>query len=272
MEKALSSLPDYENPPVSEVVFGIQFKELAKLQVPHIGAFWERIGRVEFPECQEMPPLPHIVEDYDKLPHRSAILSIEKFDRPPLPRIFFISKEKNRLIQVQRDRLLQNWRKLEVGAEYPRYDCLFPQFVELWRVFSDFVKGLSVGSLEPDQYELTYVNHIAKGDGWEDWRDIERIFPDIQCKVEGHFLPVPQEITWHRTYGFPNDSGRLHVFMQHALAQEMKQEVLVLNLTARGFSSNDMGGWFDMAHEWIVRGFTDLTGPEIQKSIWKRKR
>lgn len=28
--------------------------------------------------------------------------------------------------------------------------------------------------------------------------------------------------------------------------------------------------WFDLAHEWIVRGFTDLTTTEIQK-IWERE-
>jgi len=29
--------------------------------------------------------------------------------------------------------------------------------------------------------------------------------------------------------------------------------------------------WFDMAHEWIVRVFADLTGPSIQEAIWKKK-
>jgi len=33
-----------------------------------------------------------------------------------------------------------------------------------------------------------------------------------------------------------------------------------------------MRNWFDLAHEWIVRGFTDLTEKEMQETIWKRER
>ena len=29
--------------------------------------------------------------------------------------------------------------------------------------------------------------------------------------------------------------------------------------------------WFDVAHEFIVRGFTDLTTPEVQRSVWERE-
>jgi hypothetical protein len=29
--------------------------------------------------------------------------------------------------------------------------------------------------------------------------------------------------------------------------------------------------WFDLAREWIVRGFTDLTGTDIQKNEWGLK-
>ena len=28
--------------------------------------------------------------------------------------------------------------------------------------------------------------------------------------------------------------------------------------------------WFEVGHEWIVCGFTDLTGATIQKDIWQR--
>ena len=31
-----------------------------------------------------------------------------------------------------------------------------------------------------------------------------------------------------------------------------------------------MWNWFDLAHEWIVRGFADLTTEKIQQNIWRR--
>jgi hypothetical protein len=36
-------------------------------------------------------------------------------------------------------------------------------------------------------------------------------------------------------------------------------------------SPEGMWTWFDLAREWIVRGFTDLTGEEVQKQIWRKK-
>lgn len=271
MQSSASSLPEYDTPPVVEVVFGVQFKDLKELKSPHMGAFWEKIGRADFPECEEMSPLVHVVETYDQPVSKSSTVTIEKLDLPPLPRLFFITKEKNNLIQLQRDRFLQNWRKLQEGTEYPRYKQLFPQFLKAWQLFNDFVEELNIGQLEPDQYELTYINHIRKGDGWTDLSDIERVFPEFQCKVGDRFLVEPEQVAWRRIYRLPKDMGRLRVSMQQATVVETKSPVLALNLTARGFAKSGLSAWFDMAHEWIVKGFTDLTGPDIQKSVWKRK-
>jgi hypothetical protein len=51
--------------------------------------------------------------------------------------------------------------------------------------------------------------------------------------------------------------------------------VLLLDLTVRGIgrdkSPGGMTDWFDLAREWIVRGFTDLTGEDVQKNIWRKK-
>ena len=50
--------------------------------------------------------------------------------------------------------------------------------------------------------------------------------------------------------------------------------LLVLEIKTRGIGESTtkeaIREWFDVAHEWIVRGFTDLTTPEIQK-IWERE-
>ena len=39
MEK--TRLPDFENPPVAEVVLSAQFEPLEHFQVPHIGLLWQ---------------------------------------------------------------------------------------------------------------------------------------------------------------------------------------------------------------------------------------
>jgi len=69
--------------------------------------------------------------------------------------------------------------------------------------------------------------------------------------------------------------GRLHVTIQNGMVRDTRQPLLILNLTVRGIgndkSSEAMWPWFDLAREWIVRGFGDLTGEEVQKRIWKKK-
>ena len=271
MESSPTALPDYDNPPVSEVVFGIQFSNLENLKAPHTGILWEKLGRKEYPECKEMPPLAHTIESFGEVHPQSPAITIEEFSHPPLPRLFFISALKNELIQVQVDRLHQNWRKLKREDEYPRYVKLYPKFVNSWQVFDSFVKELNLGPLRPNQYELTYVNHIPRGEGWINLSDLQNVFRDFQSELDNRFLREPENISWRKTYRLPNDSGRLHVSLRLAVSRESKDRVVILDLTARGFITKKMDAWFDMAHQWIVRGFTDLTSQSVQESVWRRK-
>ncbi|MCJ7569054.1 MAG: hypothetical protein MUO58_16155, partial [Anaerolineales bacterium] len=128
-----------------------------------------------------------------------------------------------------------------------------------------------LGELQPDQYELTYVNHIEQGDGWTNEQDIEEVFPWFKCSLNDQSSAALEAVAWHRIYRLPDKAGRLHVSMQQAITIDTKTPVLVLNLTARGFAECGEKDWFDMAHEWIVRAFADLTGPSIQEAIWKKK-
>ena len=270
MGQSLSPLPDYDNPPVTEVVFGIQFNKLEGIKAPDTGILWEKLGRKAYPECQEMPPLPQLIERFDAPPVQQRSVTVEQYTHPPLPRLFFINATKNHLIQVQQDRFHQNWRKLKSDDKYPRYAELYPKFIKSWKLFNSFVNELSLGAIEPNQYELTYVNHIPRGEGWVDLADVEKVFPEFQCKVGDRFLPEPENISWRKVYRLPNNSGRLHVSLGLAVSRELSDRIMVLDLTARGFTPNQMDTWFDIAHEWIVKGFTDLTGQSVQDSVWKR--
>lgn len=272
MELSMPPLPEYDNPPLTEVVFGVQFKELEELKTSHVFAFREKIDKAEYPEFEENIPLAHITENYGNLQAKSPGPPFKMLNAPPLPRFFFISADERRLVQLQNDRFLQNWRKRGEDAEYPRYESLYPQFAESWELFRDFVGEQSLGELQPDQYELTYVNHIEQGDGWTNVQDIEEVFPWFKCKLENNLADALEQVAWRRIYKFPDNAGRLHASMQQAITKDKRTPVLVLNLTARGFVESGLKDWFDMAHEQIVRIFTDLTGPSIQKTIWKRKK
>ena len=64
------------------------------------------------------------------------------------------------------------------------------------------------------------------------------------------------------------------VSFKQAIQKEDKVPLLVLELKTIGIDESarikGVREWFDLAREWIVRGFTDSTTPEIQK-IWGRE-
>ncbi len=270
--KAEKPFPDYENPPVIEVVCGILFKPISALLSPYIGILWEKY-KSEYPQCSEVAPLDPVIERFDEPPQ----MALELADVPPLARIWFIHEKGNGIIQVQRDRFLHNWRKVNPEDEYPRYHVVKQMFRDRLFKFQAFLEENSLGSIEPLQYEMTYINHIPKGEGWENLGEIGRIFPDFAFRIkEDRFLPEPSTVNWRTTFALPEKATRMHVVIRHVKVRDSGLPMLLLELTVRGIgtdgSPEGMWNWFDLAREWIVRGFADLTGKEVQKKEWRRIR
>lgn len=251
------------------MVFGIQFQELKEFKFPYTGLLWNQFGRDQYPACQEMPPIARIIEEFPAKPKSEEMIMFEQLNALPLPRIFLVNGEGDNLIQIQRDRFLQNWRKMKPESQYPSYTALYPEFEKAVSLFNNFLRNEKIGEVKLNQYELTYVNHIPLKIINNDISLIEKVFPDFRCLDRPHFLPKPERFFCRRTYQLPEKKGRLHVVLKQGQNVETGEEVFILDLTARGFGVQ-MKGWFDLAHEWIVRGFTDLTSSEIQKVIWER--
>jgi len=267
------NLPEYDKPPVNEVICGVSFKSLDRLLVPHIGVLWEAF-KADYPTCQEVPPLMPFIEAFGE---RALEQKPEFAEIPPLPRVWFVHKNGNGVIQVQRDRFLHNWRKLDPKNRYPRFEQVFGMFVTHLDTFQTFLEKQKLGEINPSQYELTYVNHIHRGDGWETHADVGSIFADFVWRVkEGRFLPPPESVNWSASFVLPNKLGRLHATIRDALHREHGRPLYVFQLTARGFTGSEspetMNNWFDLAHRWIVHGFTDLTDERTQAGVWERTR
>jgi hypothetical protein len=142
--------------------------------------------------------------------------------------------------------------------------------------FQSFLYENGLGVIEPLQYEMTYVNHISQGDGWIKMDEIGNVFPDFCFRLnERRFLPEPEGINWRTTFVLPNKVGRLHVTIRNGILRDKNIPVLMIELTVRGIgndkSMEGMWPWFDLAREWIVRGFADLGSDQVQKDVWRRK-
>jgi uncharacterized protein (TIGR04255 family) len=261
---------------VVEVACSVQFEELSTFQIPYAGFFWQEF-RAQYPKFEEKPPLPHIIETFPEpsQPH----LKGEFLELPPPRRIFFITESGTNVIQIQPDRFVHNWRKISDDDEYPRYQRVREIFLEQWNKFRTFADRHGLGDVKPDQFELTYVNHVFKGQGWDTPGDLGKVFRDLTWTNSGRFLPVPEGVFSRQSFVMPDGLGRLHCTVRQARRPRDGRELLMLELTARGFpkgsepwGNSPMLSWFDLAHVWIVKGFVDLTAEQAHAALWRRTR
>jgi uncharacterized protein (TIGR04255 family) len=251
-------LPEYERPPVSEVVTGLYFNKLPLL-MPHFGLLWQEF-RKEYPKFEEAPPL---VPDPDTSP-----------DDAFLPRVWFTTNDQTGLIQVQQGYFLTNWRQVKREDAYPRYPEVIKVFKNRFGRFQSFLKEYELPSITPVRYELTYVNLFPQNEGWKGFSDIGSILPDLSWRNSpGRFLPALGGMSCAFTFAMSKDLGRLAVGVQSAKRRTDNLIAIKLELSAKGKpqADMDMWGWFDRAHEWIVRGFADLTSQRVQQEVWGRK-
>lgn len=268
-----SPLPDYETPPVIEVVIGAQFRPIAGFLPTHHGLFWELV-RSEYPKVEAVAPLSPAYEQFGAIPTDDAGI-IDLSTVLPMPRLFLIDDSDSWLIQLQPDRLLQNWRKGDSGEPYPRYPAVRHRFDQSLKTLLDFCTRENLPHPEISQLETTYINHIPVGDGWNSPDDAGAVFPDFSWRCGDRFLPAPEAVAWKMAFTMPDHLGRLHVTVRQAVRKSDGANVLLCELTARGrpaeTSPREVADWLDLAREWIVRGFADLTSEKMQDIQWGRK-
>lgn len=265
------AMPEYDKPPVVEVVCGMLFHPLKGLLAPHTGELWGRF-RSTFPKCAELPLIAPAVETFDEQLRTTLQLS----DVPPIPRLWFLSEREDRLIQFQRDRLLFNWKRVDPADEYPHFRDVFASFQQYSKELVDFLDATQLGAIDPKQFELTYVNHIDPAVIAGDVSWLGALFPDLAWRADQpRFLRPPEDATWRISFVMPERCGRLHATVRTLVDAETARPLIRFELTARGIGADKtvagMPTWFATAHEWIVRGFADLTHLKVQRDAWGRR-
>lgn len=267
--------PKFDRPPVVETVLGVQFAPIAGWEVPHFGLFWNEL-RTAYPKTQMMPALPPMIENFGKEHvYKSPSLQFELIQGQPPVRAWFGDDASGKLLQVQSDRLLHNWRKTGPSSAYPGYEKTREWFVGAWDGFLNFLTRNDLPPPDVAQCEVTYINHFERGSGWDSLADLPRVTPFLTGKGSSGFLDVPEVSVLSARYLMPDQGGRLHLSLQPALRNADQKEILQLQLTARGMprsgAAEDIMVWMDLGHEWIVKGFADATTPEMH-NMWGRSR
>ena len=193
----------------------------------------------------------------------------------PEVRCWFVDKSQSRLIQVQRDRFVHNWRQIPGEGKYPRYEnAVRPGFVSIWTRFREFLDAQSITPPVIQQCEVQYINHIELEGGWQTFADVVDALRSWPGAKDKSWLPLPENIVVNTSYLMPNASGRLRIIMQPAIRNLDGKPVLQLTMIARGrpisSETSDILRWFDLGREWIVNGFVDFTSKKMHQ-IWKRR-
>lgn len=255
-------LPKYDNPPVIETVIGVEFEPIHSWQIPHFGLFWSLI-RSEYQECSVQPPLPDQVE---KFGNERNVLTIN-LNPHPNARCWFFDKNSNWLLQIQNNRFLSNWKRNK--SSYPNYQGFYDRFEGEWNKFNNFLANENLGKPKLLQCEVSYINHIEV---FTDFNNLTEIFPVWAGYKKESFLPNPEAVAINTVYIIPENRGRLYIAMQPVVRHSDIKTVIQLSVTAKLkiASNQEMKEVISVAHEWVVKGFTDFTSDKIHES-WQRK-
>lgn len=273
-------LPDFSKPPIDEVSIGFQFKTLRKLLSAHYGVFYDKI-KSEFPNIEEHTPLATRFETFGRTAEQQP--SIEFGTTPPLRRVWFLSEDGHRLIQIQPNRFIHNWRKIEGEGDYPRFENIIPDLLTSFAKFKEFLLEMNIDSLDVNQCEITYFNNIdlLKDETFGD--AFNRVFCFWQeTSFDGRLSDSrieTESVAVHRTFRVFESEGnepiaRLHIEALPAYQSELDKEVIRLQLTFRGqpesLEPEAVNKFFLIGREAIVEMFSNITTADSHL-IWGRR-
>jgi uncharacterized protein (TIGR04255 family) len=264
-----ADLPEFESPPLNEVVIGVQFEPPQKYQKIFAKEVWD-IFREEYPKLQEQPPLPPSFETFGS-PHsfgnRAAAFSLST--QAPHDRFWFLRTEEDELIQFQQDRFLHNWRVHNQAQRYPRFESIAGKFYDEFNKLEKYMLATGSQKLKINQCEISYVNHIRLDQSgpkafsaWLNFLSFAENQPD-------DFLINFREVV-NDNEGNPR--GRLYVEAALAFLPD-GNDIILLTLSVKGAPSatniESAMNFFSTGRNVVVRRFAQLTTEQAHKE-WER--
>lgn len=258
------------------MVLSVQFEGDPVDDTSALGLFWPKI-RKEFPNLERHPPVARASEEFEiALPQQPQV----KFEfgtgpGPDVPqRYWLLGDSGNDLVQVQSDRLMINWRRLDDDEPYPRYEYVRQKFVD---VFPQLIDAMSESdqppTVEADWCEITYINQIeALPESGHGHMELSRILQLLDADFERTVLPAPEGTGVQEQYLLKNDDGpygRFYLNATPAMRRTDNAPGYTLTLLVRGRPSgsslDEIVKFFDDGRELIVKTFREATTKEMHQ-------
>lgn len=251
-------LPDFANPPLDEVVLGVQFAPVPDYAAVHARDVWE-LFRAEFPKVQEQPLLMPQFETFGGA-NLQASFQFQVGAPPVGSRLWFLTNDENHLLQFQPDRFVTNWRKRPIPQPYPRFEAIAEAFESYLNTLADHFASKFDYSININQAEVAYINIIPvedfshAGDWFSLWNDVVLNTEMLNTS----FNEVIQD-----------RSGNSYARLSHIIQSNGKQKAFHLSLTFRGKPcSTDVPSamqFLTQGREAIVMRFKEITTSEAHR-------
>lgn len=273
---AMAGSDDLANPPIVELVLGVQFSQLANLKSGHWGLFWHDLGGLEgeWVDPADEPLLDDQFELFDRPRWRRPILGPRlRIEPASLPgRLMLGHRSGDRLLQLQATRFHLNWKK--GSGKYPSYGELITQFEALFGQFQSFAEKSGLSKIEPNQWELTYVDAFALGEYWQTPADWPRILPGLFGNLQSAKGLELEHRAAEWSYEILPKQGRLHIAARPGRVVDRGDDVLLLQMTARGplgkAGAKTLREGLDLGHRVAKETFFQVASDEAKRH-WGKK-
>ncbi|CZT36111.1 TIGR04255 family protein [Rhizobium sp. 9140] len=263
-------LPEFDNPPLNEMIVGVQFNPAETYSQIRAGEVWS-LFKKRYPLHEEHPPLLPQFETFG-LPAPPQF-GFNMVNGGQHDRFWFLTPDRRELIQFQEDRLLHNWRQVD-GAptvKYPRFENILDKFSEEATELSRYFSSIGSRPITFNQAEITYTNHIVLNNS-----DIGSTHVDYLNVLNLERVVDPDDIVFIMRRVLSNGENpfaRLIVEAKTAVHNQTFQRMVVLSLTVRGNppdgSLEDVLWFLKLGHEVIVEEFTAIT-TDYAHEVWGR--
>lgn len=258
-----SHLPDFSEPPLDEVVLGVQFSPMQNYSSVFAGNV-HSLFQNEFPKVAEQ----HLLEPQFETFGGGNVQAGPRIQvgSPPIgTRLWFLSQDENHLLQFQADRFLSNWRRRPNAQEYPRFEGLSEAYERNLRRLEAFFRDSFGQTIEVNQAEVSYINVIPV-DGFADAESWLAVWNGGKIDVESVNLSFSEVIRGKDGKPF----ARLLHQVTSVYTMDGKNRALRLSLAFKGKPKSET---IDEAMDFLRRGreaivlrFKEITTSEAHQA------
>ncbi len=259
-------LPDYSDPPLDEVVLGIQFSPVSRYGSIHAVKVWKLFSD-EYPSVQEHPILDPQFETFGGANVQAGPQFV--FGESSVgSRIWFLSEDENHVVQFQPDRFILNWRRRPNVQPYPHFEGLAEAYLSNIRKLEEFFSNEFEYRMDINQAEVSYIN-IIPVERFSQIGEWFQFWDSDGFELEGLSASFSEVIRNANDKPF----ARLHHQLQSVLTADGKQKAYRLSLSYKGKpAGNDVTSAMDFlkaGREAIVLRFGQMTTARAQDNWGK---